>query len=82
LLRRLDAAVDEAQKAMKRLSADDLLKPRRIQSYNVTGLAAIFSSVPHFRGHTQEIIYMTRLQLGDNYKFAWVPATAEEGARV
>ena len=45
----------------------------------MTGLKAIFDSVPHVRGHTQEIIGMTRLQLGDAYKFAWTPTTPEQG---
>ena len=46
----------------------------------MTGLAAIFDSVPHFRGHTQEIVSMSRLQLGDAYQFAWQPTTPEQGA--
>jgi hypothetical protein len=37
-------------------------------------------NVPHFRGHTQEIIHMTRCLLGDAYKFAWTPSTPEQGA--
>ncbi len=45
----------------------------------MTGVA-VFDSVPHFRGHTQEIVHMTRLQLGDAYKFAWAPTTPEQGA--
>jgi len=56
------------------------LTGRRIQGFNVTGLAALFDSVPHFRGHTQEIVHMTRMQLGDAYKFAWTPTTPEHGA--
>jgi hypothetical protein len=56
------------------------MEPRRIQGFDVTGAAAIFDSVPHFRGHTQEIVHMTRLQLGDAYKFAWTPTTPEQGA--
>jgi hypothetical protein len=36
--------------------------------------------VPHFRGHTQEIVLMTRLQLGDAYRFLWVPKSKEQGA--
>jgi len=40
---------------------------------------AIFDSVPHFRGHTQEIVHMTRNLRGDTYRFAWVPSTQQEG---
>ena len=79
LVRRLDALVAEAKKALGRLTAQQLLEIRRIQGFDVTGLGALFSSVPHFRGHTQEIVHMTRLQLGDAYRFAWIPATPEQG---
>jgi hypothetical protein len=46
----------------------------------VTGLAAIFHSVPHFRGHAQEIIHITRTLLGERYRIHWQPATPEQGA--
>ena len=80
LLRRLEDVVDEARALLARQTARQLLEARRIQGFDVTGLAAIFDSVPHFRGHTQEIVGLTRLQLGDAYKFAWAPTTPEQGA--
>src|SRR5262249_40637562 len=55
LIHRLDAAVDAAKTVLGRLTARQLLQTRRIQGFDVSGLAAIFDSVPHFRGHTQEI---------------------------
>jgi hypothetical protein len=70
LLRKLEAVVDEARAVLARQTARQLLKRRRIQGFDVT----------HFRGHTQEIISLTRLQLGDAYKFAWTPTTPEQGA--
>lgn len=79
-LRRLDEVVAKAHNALARASASDLMKTRRIQGFDVTGLEAIFDSVPHFRGHAQEIVHMTRSMLGDAYQFAWTPATPEEGA--
>ena len=79
LLRRLEAVVDESRAVLARQTARQLLEARRIQGFGVTGLKAIFDSVPHFRGHTQEIIGMTRLQLGDAYQFAWTPTTPEPG---
>jgi len=80
LLRKLEAVVGEARAVLARLTARQLLEIRRIQGFDVTGLAAIFDSVPHFRGHTQEIIGLTRLQLGDTYRFAWAPTLPEQGA--
>ncbi len=79
LVRRLNAAVGEAKEMLGKLTARELLEVRRIQGFDVTGLAAVFDSVPHFRGHTQEIIHMTRQQLGGAYKFAWTPTTPEQG---
>jgi Protein of unknown function (DUF1572) len=80
LLQKLEGVVGEAKRALVGITARQLLEIRRIQGWDVTGLTAIFDSVPHFRGHTQEIVHMTRLQLGDAYKFAWSPATPEQGA--
>ena len=80
LLQSLEAIVDEANTALCRLTADQLVQFRRIQGFDVTGLAAIFHTVPHFRGHTQEIVHLTRLQLGDRYQVEWQPQTPEQGA--
>jgi hypothetical protein len=76
----LRETVREAQAAMRTLTAVELLRVRRIQGFEITPLTAIFGSVPHFRGHTQEIIRMSREMLGDNYKFAWQPESKEQGA--
>jgi hypothetical protein len=80
LLRCLDEVVAKAHDALAKVSASDLMRTRCIQGFDVNGLEAIFDSVPHFRGHTQEIIHMTRSLLGDAYQFAWVPLTPQEGA--
>jgi hypothetical protein len=80
LLRRLEAAVAEAGRVLAGVDARRLTEIRRIQGFDVTGLAAIFDSVPHFRGHTQEMVHMTRLLLGNAYQFAWTPTTPEQGA--
>jgi hypothetical protein len=81
LVRTLEGVVEETKRVLARIDARKLVEVRRIQGFDVTGLTAIFDSIPHFRGHTQEIVHMTRLQLGDSYRFAWMPATPEQGAR-
>jgi hypothetical protein len=48
LLRKLEAVVDEARAVLARQTARHLLEARRIQGFDVTGLVAIFDSVPHF----------------------------------
>jgi hypothetical protein len=80
LLARLDLVVGEADAALARVGEDRLLEPRRIQGFDGTVLSAIFDSLSHLAGHTQEVVHITRLQLGDAYQFAWVPDTPEQGA--
>jgi hypothetical protein len=80
LKRRLAEVVAEADAALARLDEAELLRPRRVQGFEETVLSALFGSVAHFHGHAQEIVYISRLQLGDAYRFAWTPATPEQGA--
>jgi uncharacterized damage-inducible protein DinB len=80
LRRRLRDVVEEARKVLARQTVRQWLEVRRVQGFEVTGLAALFDSVPHFRGHTQEIVHMTRQLLGDAYQFQWKPTTPEQGA--
>jgi hypothetical protein len=79
LLSRLEQVVRTAQNVLKHTTDAQLLEPRRIQGFEGTVLSASFDSLTHLAGHAQEIIYITRLQLGERYRFAWVPATTEEG---
>ena len=80
LYRQLDAAVEESRAVLARQTSAQLLAARCIQGFDVTGLGAIFDSVPHFRGHTQEIVHRTRLLLGERYQFQWQPSSPEQGA--
>ncbi len=79
LLALLDAAVDESRQALDGITADNLLRPLHIQGFEQTALGAIFDSIPHFGGHTQEIVSLARQQLSDAYRFEWSPSTPEEG---
>jgi hypothetical protein len=79
LIGRFNAVVAEADAVLSRVSASQILEPRRIQGFDETVLSAIFDCLTHLNGHTQEIVCITRLQLGDAYRFAWVPATPEQG---
>jgi uncharacterized damage-inducible protein DinB len=80
LLADLRASVDEARQVLAAATEAELLRVRRIQGFEMTGIAALWHAVPHFRGHTQELIRLTRQALGPNYRFAWTPTTPEEGA--
>jgi hypothetical protein len=82
LLANLEATVAEAKAALAQQTPEEWARVRRIQSFEVSGLGAAVHSVSHFRGHTQEIIHLTRTQLGEKYKFDFVPKTKEQGAAV
>jgi hypothetical protein len=77
---RLDAVVAESAGILSGLASSEWLRVRRIQGFEVTGVAAVFSTLPHFRGHAQEIIFRTRCLLGQKYLFAWKPSSPEQGA--
>ena len=79
LLARLTVTVRECDQVLAKLSETDLTTAKRVQGFEVTKLSAIFNSLSHFQGHTQEIIYITRLRLGDKYQFKWVPQGKEQG---
>lgn len=80
LERRLENVLDETDAVLTEVGASQLVEGRRVQGFETTVLSAIVDSVSHFRGHAQEIIGMTRQQLGDSYQFQWTPSTPEEGA--
>ncbi|MBI3407310.1 MAG: DUF1572 family protein [Planctomycetes bacterium] len=80
VMRRFDSVIAETDAALARMKESQLLESRRIQASDTTILAAMFGSLVHLGGHTQEIIGMTRQQLGERYKFAWMPKTPEQGA--
>jgi Protein of unknown function (DUF1572) len=80
LLRRLADTVAAADKAVAGIKPDTALDPRRIQGHDETPLTASFHSIAHFHGHTQEIIHMTREQLGDAYKFKGITASQAQAA--
>jgi len=80
LLAILKQTVSEADTALKALTPATLLSRRQIQGYDVNAIEAIEHTIPHFRGHVQEIIHMTRQQLGEQYRFDFVPSKAQESA--
>jgi hypothetical protein len=70
LLDKLTAAVQRAKAVVAGASDDALCGRIPVTQYDFTGMQAVVRSVAHFRGHTQEIIHMTRTILGESYQFA------------
>jgi uncharacterized damage-inducible protein DinB len=78
LSERIEATRRLADEAVSRVTPDTILAPRKIQGYDETSLSAIFHAVTHFEGHTHQVVYITRLRLGERYQFKWVPSTPEQ----
>ena len=78
ILSMLRSTVREADGLMEKWDLQKLGEPRRIQGFETTALEAIFDSVAHFHGHVQEMIHMTRVQLGSKYQFDFVPKGPEQ----
>jgi hypothetical protein len=76
----LKKTVMESDAALARVTPAHLLSHRRIQGFDKTAAAAIVQAIPHFRGHVQEIIHMTREQIGEKYRFDFVPKGKEQTA--
>lgn len=75
LFERLSGTVDQAKQMIAALGDQQLTESRTIQEFEVTVLGAVCHTTSHFVGHTHQIIYITRLILGDRYQFQWSPAT-------
>ena len=73
LQQQLKETIAEARKVLMSQSWQDLLTPRRVQQFDLNGFQTIADSLGHFRGHVQEIIHMTRVQKGEEYRFDFVP---------
>ncbi len=80
VLKRLLDVVEESCTTLTGISADELLAMKRIQGAEVSKMHAMMHSTTHFQGHVQEIIGLTRQQLGKRYRFQWTPKTTEEGS--
>lgn len=72
---RLRRVVQQADEVMSAIGAEDLLRRRHIQGYDVTVLEAIYHVVEHFGMHTGQIILLSKARLGQDLKL-WEPPQA------
>jgi uncharacterized protein DUF1572 len=78
LLKILRGVIEEVETVLATLSAEQLVASRRIQGNDVNVASAILNTVCHFQGHVQEVIHITREQLGAKYRFDFVPQGPEQ----
>jgi len=74
----LRTTVEQAKNTLSAMDGSRLTTDCRIQGFDTNVLSAILDTVSHFQGHTQEIILLTRRQLGPQYQFHFVPSTPEQ----
>ena len=72
--------LDQVAQVYSKVGATDLLAARRIQGFDTTVLAAIYDTMCHLELHTGQVLYLTRLRLGETYRESWSPSTKEQGA--
>ncbi len=73
LLRIMAVAKHQSSELWGKLTGAELLTRHNIQGFDVSMMQAIMHTSTHFVGHTHQIICMTRLQLGSDYRFEWTP---------
>ena len=72
--------LDQVAEIYARLSGSELLAARRLQGFDTNVLAAIYDTMCHLELHTGQVLYLTRLRLGEAYRESWSPANREQGA--
>jgi len=80
LRERLARSIELADRTLSGLTEEQLLEVRRYRmlrgDVEATVLRIVVQTLVHLGGHTQEIIAMTRRQLGDAYRFMQPPRPA------
>ena len=73
LLTRFDESVADALARLGSLTPEKLVERKRVQQggrdLEASVLGILFQTLTHLAGHAQEIVTMTRMQLGDRYRY-------------
>lgn len=64
---------------ISQLPTGSLLSYRRIQGFDETVMSALITALTHLEQHAGQIIYITKLILGSDYKESWKPTNPEQG---
>ena len=75
---KLQESLKAVQQVLQTVNETRLVESQVIQGFQTTGLGAITHSVTHFTGHMQEVICLTRMQLGADYQFKWQSETESQ----
>ena len=76
LVQFLESCVGEVDGVLERCDPQRLTNRVQIQGFDLSVMAAIWESLNHLVGHMHQIVFVTRLRLGTDYRFHWSPATS------
>ena len=71
LKERLEKTVSDAVAIIRNVAPPVLLEKRSIQNYEITVLEAIYHVLEHFAQHTGQIIFITKLETGQDLGYYW-----------
>lgn len=75
LISRMRTIVQQADEVLSAVTAEELLRRRQIQGYDVSVLEAIYHVVEHFSMHTGQIILLTKARAAGDIRL-WQPPQA------
>ena len=81
LAARLRSTAVEAGKVLEELGATELFRRYSIQGFRVTGFEAVAHIVEHFAYHRGQIIFITKVRLGEDLGFTHLPGEKKRGRR-
>lgn len=73
LVSNLHETVVQTKNILANMQSSDWLLETSVQGFSITKAGVLMHTVPHFVGHTHQIVMLTRMQLGDQYRFQWSP---------
>jgi uncharacterized damage-inducible protein DinB len=81
LIENLKSTVEEALETIDRVPVERFARELDIQGYRVTGMIALARVYAHFSYHAGQIIYLTKLTLGEDLHFTKLPDYKADDSR-
>jgi len=78
LRQKISLVKEDINQVLDSISGDDLSQYITIQGFELTKLTALYRTTVHLEGHAGQVLYITRIQKGDDYNMFWKPKTTEE----
>jgi uncharacterized damage-inducible protein DinB len=78
LLKRRNATVNEAGKAIAKLSADDLMRTYSIQGFTAKGGDVLTRIIAHFGYHAGQVVYFAKMQRAKDLGFTKLPPLSKK----